>query len=101
MISVIASIHVKPEMLADFLTIFKANVANVRAEKGCIEYFPALDLESGLPPQRLDAHVVTVIEKWEDLAALKAHISAPHMLAYKEKTKHMVTDLTLKVLEPV
>ena len=53
MVHVIASISVKPGCLARFLEIFKANVPAVKAEPGCIEYRPAVDVASGLPPQRL------------------------------------------------
>jgi quinol monooxygenase YgiN len=58
--------------------------------------FP-IDVDSGLPPQHLDR--VTVIEKWESLEALHAHLRAPHMLTYREQVKDMVEDLSLNVLE--
>jgi len=99
MISVIASVRVKPGKVSEFLAIFKANVPKVREEKGCIEYFPAVDIASGLPPQVLDENMVIVIEKWESLDALRNHLVAPHMLAYKEKVKDLVEDVSLKVLQ--
>jgi quinol monooxygenase YgiN len=46
----------------------------------------------------LDENVVTIIEKWESLEALSDHLKAPHMLAYSEAVKHMVSGLSLKVL---
>jgi quinol monooxygenase YgiN len=85
--------------VSDFIEMFKANVPTVLEEDGCIEYFPAVDIDSGLPPQKLDGNVVTVIEKWRDLDALRAHLKAPHMVAYKEKTKDMVEEVSLKVLQ--
>ena len=99
MIHVIASIKVKSEFLDDFLEIFKANVPAVKAEEGCIEYVPTVDVDAGLKPQVLDPTVVTIIEKWRSLQALHAHLSAPHMLAYKEKIKDMVVGVSLKVLK--
>jgi quinol monooxygenase YgiN len=99
MISVIASIRVKAGRVPEFLEIFKANLPKVRKEKGCIEYFPAVDVNSGLPPQSLDENRVTIIEKWESLDALRDHLVAPHMLAYKEKVKDLVEDVSLKVLQ--
>ena len=98
MVNVIASIRVKTGSLSDFLEIFKANMPKVRGEKGCIEYFPAVDIDAKLPPQILDENVVTIIEKWESLEALSDHLKAPHMLAYSEAVKHMVSGLSLKVL---
>jgi len=99
LINVIASIRVKAERLSEFVEIFKSNVPNVREERGCIEYFPTLDINADLPPQSLDENVVTIIEKWESLQALRDHLKAPHMLSYKEKVKDMVEDLSLKVLK--
>ncbi|MBE9547242.1 MAG: antibiotic biosynthesis monooxygenase [Proteobacteria bacterium] len=99
MINVIASIRVKPGSLPEFLEIFKFNVPNVREEKGCIEYFPAVDIDADVPPQILDENVVTIIEKWESTEALRDHLNAPHMLAYKEKVKDIVEDVSLKVLQ--
>lgn len=99
MISVIASVRMKTGKRSEFLEIFKSNVPKVRKEKGCIEYFPAVDVDSGLPPQSLDENVVTIIEKWESLEALRDHLNAPHMLSYREKVKDIVEDVSLKVLQ--
>ena len=99
MINVIASISVKSGRLSEFLEIFKSNVPSVREERGCIEYFPAVDIDADLPPQSLDENVVTIIEKWESLEALYDHLNAPHMLAYKEKVKDIVEGISIKVLQ--
>jgi len=99
MINVIASIHVKPGKIAEFLNIFKPNIALVTQEKGCIEYFPTVDIPTGFPPQVLDENVVTIIEKWENLDALKAHLKAPHYLAYKEAVNDLVLKVSLSVLQ--
>jgi len=99
MISVIASIRVKEGRRSQFLEIFKSNISNVREERGCMDYFPAVDMDADLPPQILDENVVTIIEKWESPEALRDHLVAPHMLAYKEKVKDMVEDVSLKVLQ--
>jgi len=99
MINVIASIRVKAGRRSAFLEIFKSNVPTVREERGCIKYSPAVDIDADLPPQTLDGNVVTIIEKWESLEALRDHLKAPHMLAYREKVKDIVEDLSIKVLE--
>jgi quinol monooxygenase YgiN len=97
-INVIASIRVKTGSLSAFLEIFKANMPKVREEKGCIEYFPAIDIDAKLHTQILDENIVIIIEKWESLEALRDHLRAPHMLAYSEKVKNIVAELSLKVL---
>ena len=99
MINVIASIRIETGSLSDFLEIFRANMLKVREEKGCIEYVPLVDIDAKLAPQTLDDNVVTIIEKWESLQALRDHLEAPHMLAYREKVKNIVTGLSLKVLK--
>ena len=101
MIHVIATIKVKPGMREKYLGILKANVANVLAEKGCIAYVPAVDVESGIPVQvDLRPDGVTLIEVWESLADLQAHLKSPHMLTYREKVKDIVRNISLHVLAP-
>ena len=99
MISVIASVRVKVGRIPEFIEIFKSNLPKVREEKGCIEYSPAVDIDSGLPVQKLDKNVVTIMEKWESVEALRAHLKTPHMLAYREKVKDIVEELSVKVLK--
>lgn len=101
MITVIATIKVKPERREEFIAIFKANVPAVLNESGCIEYYPAVDLDTGLPPQALDDTMVTIIEKWQSVAALKDHLVAPHMRIYQRQVKDMVSGVSIKVLQAV
>ncbi len=101
MINVIASISIKEGKLSDYLRILKANVPLVRKEKGCIEYVPAGDVETGLPAQVLEKNVVTILERWESREALNAHLASPHMLEYREKVKDMVARVSVKVLKEI
>lgn len=98
MINVLATIKLKPGVRDQFVSIFNENVPAVLAENGCIEYFPATDVDAGLEVQSLDSDTVTVIEKWESLDALHVHLKAPHMTSYREKVKDMVEGVSLKVL---
>ena len=99
MINVIASIHVREGRLSEFIEIFKSNIPNVLEEEGCLEYVPTMDVATNLPPQELNKNVVTIIEKWRRLEDLLAHLSAPHMIAYKKQVKDLVVKVSLKVLE--
>jgi len=99
MINVIASICVKTGSLSGYLAVLKANVPAVREERGCIEYVPLVDIESKLVPQVLDKNIVTILEKWESLEALHAHLGSPHMLDYRGKVKDMVESVAIKVLK--
>ena len=98
MIHVLAIITTKPQQRGKVLEIFNANVPAVLAEAGCIEYGPVVDAEGADPAFGPDTFVV--VEKWESMAALKAHSVAPHMKAYGEKTRDMVARRAVHVLKP-
>ena len=101
MIFVIATIEVKPGKREAFLAEFHKNVPNVRAEKGCLEYSPTVDATTDIKaqiPRR--ENVVTIVEKWESLEALHAHLAAPHMATYRERVKDYVAGVTLQILDP-
>lgn len=101
MIHVVAVITAKPGMRDAILREFRANMPAVRAEKGCIEYAPAIDAEGmGAIQTRLGPDSFAVIEKWESAEALKAHAAAPHMVAYAKKTKEMIASRVIHVLSP-
>lgn len=101
MIFVIATVEVKPGKREAFLAEFRKNVPNVHAEKGCIEYGPTVDAKTDIKAQiPLREDVVTIVEKWESLQALQAHLVAPHMAAYRERVKDYVVGTTLQILEP-
>lgn len=97
MIHVIAVVETAEGKRDDFLKELHKGVPLTRAEEGCIEYGPTIDLETGFAAPARD-NVVTIIEKWEDLNALKAHLAAPHMLEYRKRVKDLVTRLTVHVL---
>jgi quinol monooxygenase YgiN len=98
MIHVIAAIQIKEDRVSEFIDIFKANIPKVLKEQGCVQYVPTIDVPTGLPPQELNPAVVTIIEKWNTLDDLRAHLSAPHMLAYQAQVKDLVENVSLKVL---
>jgi quinol monooxygenase YgiN len=101
MIHVVAIITARPGQRAAVLREFHANIPAVRAEKGCIEYGPAVDAEGvGGFQTKFGPDSFVVIEKWESTDALKAHAAAPHMAAYAAKTKEMIQSRVIHVLAP-
>ncbi len=101
MVHVIATIQLNAGTQKAFLAEFHKLVPLVRAEEGCVEYGPTVDVSSGLSVQGpVRADVVTVVEKWRDLDCLKKHLQAPHMIAYRPKVKDFVVDTKLQVLAP-
>lgn len=102
MICVLASIEVAEGRRNEFLAAFEQVVPKVLAEQGCIEYAPMVDVETNIPAQPPPrTNVVTVVEKWESLDALEAHLMAPHMLEYRKAVAAMVAGTKLLVLEAV
>jgi quinol monooxygenase YgiN len=101
MIHVIAVITAKPGKRDAILEAFRANVPNVRAEQGCIEYGAAIDADPALPVQtKYGPDTFLVIEKWESMDALKAHAAAPHMAAYAAKTRDHIASRVIHILSP-
>lgn len=101
MIVVLATIELQPGKREDFLREFRRIIAPVRAEDGCIEYFPAIDTVSGIAAQGTTREdVVVVVEKWDSVAALEKHLIAPHMMEYRPKVKEFVKRVGLQILSP-
>jgi quinol monooxygenase YgiN len=99
MIHVIATIELVEGKRDAFLDEFRRIIKIVRDEDGCIEYGPAIDVETevGDPPR---PNVVTVVEKWASVPALEAHLKAPHMARYREMVRDLVTGIKIQVLKP-
>ncbi len=99
MVHVVAVITAKPGLRAQVLEAFQANVPNVHAEDGCIEYGATIDVPDAGPIQtKAGDDTFVVIEKWESLDHLKAHAAAPHMAEYAAKVKDMLADRAVHVL---
>lgn len=101
MIHVLAVVEVHAGKREAFLAEFRKIVPEVLAEAGCIEYGAAVDLPTTIGRQApLRENVVTIVEKWSDVAALEAHLNAPHIGAYREKVKDFVVSGKLHILTP-
>ncbi len=101
MIHVVAIITAKPGKREEILTAFRANVPAVHAEKGCVEYGPAVDAEGmGSFQTKFGPDTFLVIEKWESPEALAAHARSPHMAEYAGKTKDLIASRVIHVLSP-
>jgi quinol monooxygenase YgiN len=99
MIHVLATIETAPGKREDFLKEFLRIVDIVRDEDGCIEYGPAVDLATEFSDAPRE-NVVTVVEKWTNVDALKAHLRAPHVTSYRERVRDMVVAIKIQTLAP-
>ncbi|MDP3039109.1 MAG: putative quinol monooxygenase [Deltaproteobacteria bacterium] len=101
MIHVIATIELMEGKRDEFLKKVQQLVPKVKAEKGCLEYGPAIDVPTSIKAQMpVRENVVIMIEKWADLKSLETHLSAPPMLEYREAVKGMVVGTKLQILQP-
>ena len=101
MIYVIATLQMKSGMRERVLREVQAVSAEVRREDGCLEYTANVDLDSGHVRQTpLRPDVITILERWRDLEALRAHSGAPHMLAFRQRVAELVVATSLQVLTP-
>jgi quinol monooxygenase YgiN len=101
MVHVLATIQVAAGKRDEFLRHFHALLPTVQAERGCLEYGPAIDLPTDIPAQAELRHdTVVVVEKWESLAALQAHLDAAHMHAFRESVQSLVVTTELRILCP-
>ena len=99
MINVIATVKVKNGKVTEFIQNFKSFAENVRKEKGCMEYYPAVDAKTDFPVQDRDENSVTIIEKWASMEDLMTHLATPEMQAQQEKEKDMVEGAAIKILQ--
>ena len=99
MITVIATITLKPGTRERFLEEFHQIVPLVLQEEGCVEYGPTTDASTPIVNQHVDENRVTIVEKWTSVACLEAHLTAPHMIDYRPKVKDFVESSELRVLE--
>lgn len=102
MIHVIAFLHLRSGVRAEFLESLRELVPLVRAEAGCLEYTPAVDHAPYMGFQSpVSDDVVAVVEKWASPAALDAHLGAPHMQKWGARVEGMMTRRIIHVLDPV
>ena len=102
MLHVVATAELNPGTRDAYLAELKAVTPTVRAEDGCIQYDATAPLSTEISTNRtVDPNVVVILEKWRDLAALKAHLAAPHMAVYRDQVKGMRRAMNVQVLEPL
>ena len=99
MVYVIATLDLAPGKRSAFLAEFAKVVPLVHAEKGCIEYVPAVDADTDMASQaRMGPDRLTIVERWESVDALRAHDTSAHMLAYRGRVKDYVRGKEIRIL---
>ena len=108
MITVIAEIRTRPGQhhRQAVLDQFAKIVPTVLKEEGCHGYAPMVDCAAGvsfqsMAPDDIDNdYSIVMIEQWESIAHLEAHLQTPHMKAYSEAVKGDVLEMNIRILQP-
>ena len=100
---VLCRFDLKPDAsIANYIDKTLAVVPTVRAEDGCRMYTLLKDAETDWDkPMRFGERTMWMLEKWDSVDALKAHLETPHMKAFGPSVRPMRTASTFHVLESV
>lgn len=58
-----------------------------------------VDHAAGVSFQTLAPDSIVMIEQWESVAHLEAHLQTPHMKAYSDAVKDDVLEMNIRILE--
>jgi quinol monooxygenase YgiN len=102
MLHLLVTMMVKEGRMKEFLAVCEELRPWVLREKGCQAYDYMREVASPLGVQEpIEADRVTLIECWESLDALKAHMETAHMKEAGKKMKDLRSSVTARVLEPI
>lgn len=102
MICVVATVALKDGKRENYLEEIRKILPIVRQEKGCIEYTPTIDVDSGSNFQiKNRPDTVIILEKWDNLEALKNHGISPHMTDFRNSVKTFMQSMQLQILAPI
>jgi quinol monooxygenase YgiN len=59
-----------------------------------------VDCAAGVSFQSRAPVSLVMIEQWESIAHLEAHLQTPHMKAYSEAVKGDVLEMNIRILQP-
>ena len=91
MLFVIATLTIKPGTLDEVVAAATPCLEGTRKEEGCISY----DLHVAVD----DETKLVFVERWESREALKAHFSAPHLVAWRDAGGKYISGRKIEVIE--
>ena len=102
MLNIIVTMKVKEGRMREFLAVCEALRPQVLGEEGCLGYDYLRETPSPLGIQEpVEADRITLVECWETVEALKAHLASPHMKEAGMKMKDLRSSVTARAFEPL
>lgn len=101
MLTVIAEIRTRPGQhhRQAVLDAFAKIIPTVLEEEGCFGYAPLVDCNAQVAFQTTAPDSIFMIEKWESVAHLEAHLATQHMKNHSAAVKDDVLDIHIRILE--
>ena len=100
MLNVIVTMRIKEGRMKEFLAACGELRPLVLRDPGCRAYSYTRDTASPFGTE-IEADRITLLERWDSLDALKAHLETPHMKAAGEKMKDLRASVELRVTETI
>lgn len=92
MISLIVTVHVKPEHLEEFRAAIVQQAANsLKHEDACVQFDVCFDLD--------EPHVCCLYEKYTHRDAIDAHRQTPYFVEYNATVEPWLTDKQVRMVE--
>lgn len=101
MLTVIAEIRTRPgaHHRQAVLDSFTRLMPTVLQEAGCHGYAPLIDHQANVSFQATNPDSIMMLEQWESVAHLEAHLNTPHMKAWSNAVKSDVLDVNIRILQ--
>lgn len=101
MLVVIADIQIRSgaHHRENVLNVFRKIIPVVLQEEGCYGYELLVDHESNVEYQTKSPDSITMLEYWESIEHLNAHLQTPHMQAYQQQVKDDVLEVKIRIMQ--
>jgi len=102
MLYVLVTMVIKEGRMQEFLALCAELRPQVLREQGCLAYDYTRETASPIGIQEpLEADRITLIERWESMDALRAHLETPHMKEAGPRMRDLRASVTARIVEPV
>lgn len=101
MLTIIADIQIRSgtEHRENVLNAFRKITPVVLQEEGCHGYELLIDHESDVHYQMKIPDSITMLEHWQSVEHLNAHLQTPHMQAYQQQVKDNVLNVKIRIMQ--